>query len=114
MKIIQPANAQLLPGPEGTLALPVVRDETGFYSYWQPDEKELALLNVGCAVQLGIHHNVHPVVSMAVSFAAGENVKGTYSDETVMRVATAFMAHIDGQDDKGDFFGAIRAGLDAL
>lgn len=110
MKVIQPANATLLPGPEGTFALPVVRDETGFYSYWQPDEKELALLNAGCAVQLGIHHNVHPVVSMAIAFAAGENVKGAYSDETVSRVAQAFLDNVE----EHGFVAAIRAGLDAL
>jgi hypothetical protein len=114
MNIIETPGSIPLPGPEGTVPLPVIRDPSGYYSYWKPTEKELQMLNSGCSIQLGIHHNVHPVVSMEVSFAIGENVKGRYSDETVLRVATAFMGHINASDDKSDFLGAIRAGLDAL
>jgi hypothetical protein len=112
MNIIHSPGSVLLPGPEGTVPLPVVRDEIGFYSYWKPNEKELALLNSGCSIQLGIHHNVHPVVSMEVAFALGENVKGRYTDETVTRVAHTILKALEV--DPTDLKSAVAVGLDAL
>ncbi|AFH19790.1 hypothetical protein F406_gp025 [Agrobacterium phage 7-7-1] len=112
MNIIHSPGSVLLPGPEGTVSLPVVRDPSGYYSYWKPNEKELALLNSGCSIQLGIHHNVHPVVSMEVAFALGENVKGRYTDETITRVAVAILQALE--EDGKDIKRAVSKGLDAL
>lgn len=112
MNIIHSPGSMLLPGPEGTVPLPVVRDASGYYSYWKPTEKELQMLNSGCSIQLGIHHNVHPVVSMEVAFAIGENVKGRYTDETLTRVAVAMLQALE--EDGKDFKRAVSKGLDVL
>lgn len=112
MNIIHPANAILLPGPEGTIPLPVVRDDTGYYSYWKPNDKELMMLNSGGSVQLGVHSMRHPVVSMEVSFALGENIKGRYTDETLTRVAVAMLEALE--EDGKDFKRAVSKGLDVL
>jgi hypothetical protein len=59
-------------GQEADVAeLPVIQTEDALglvqYSFWKPDAHDLALLNAGHAVALGIHLEIHPVVSVGIS-----------------------------------------------
>lgn len=60
------------PGQEAEVSnLPVIiaEDEIGIglFSFWKPSAEELALLNAGHSIQLGIYHKSHPVVSVGIT-----------------------------------------------
>jgi hypothetical protein len=56
-------------GSCGTLEIADLQTTSGPFmeSLWRPDAVELAALNAGAAVKLGIRGNVHPVVYMGVT-----------------------------------------------
>lgn len=47
--------------------LPVVVLQGVQYSFWKPDAEELALLNAGHSIALGVWAEQHPVVSVGIS-----------------------------------------------
>jgi hypothetical protein len=63
------------PGQEDKVSdLPVIAVETdiglGLFSFWKPSAEELALLNAGHSIQLGIYQEMHPVVSVGITTEA--------------------------------------------
>jgi hypothetical protein len=76
MEIVRhPQTNHVFTAPHGqeddVSALPVVihQDQfgVGLFSFWKPSEEELAQLNAGHSIQLGIYSDSHPVVSMGVT-----------------------------------------------
>lgn len=55
------------------------------YSYWRPDAEELALLNAGGTVQLGIWAEPIPPVSVGVEAADGETRRSPNAIDLVVR-----------------------------
>lgn len=73
--IKHPACTRVLGAPPGmedsVNALPVAELSTeigvGLFSFWKPDAEELAMLNAGHALALGVYSHQHPIVSMGVT-----------------------------------------------
>jgi len=80
--INHPACTRVLSAPPGTEdsvgALPVAQLSTNLgvalFSFWKPDAGELAALNAGSCVALGVYTRPenHPVVSVGVAFKTQE------------------------------------------
>ena len=80
MRPFKPKGANVVFGaPEGrednVMPLPVIDTGKELYSFWQPDEKEIAALKVGGIIRLCVVGRDHPVVALDVTLYTAEELK---------------------------------------
>ena len=59
--------------------LPIIKLGSVLWSFWQPNPDELALLNAGHPIALGIIQGFHPPVIVSVANETTDTIQGTTS-----------------------------------